>query len=168
LKKLEQSAETEIAVTGLAGSSPGILLANISKDIPRPIIAIVSSPEEANDLFDDLSFLEGDENVCHFPSLQVPPYEFRPAAAEIAARRLSTLARLKRNDVKIVVAPIAAVIEPTTSAASFEEASLMLGVGDEVDIQSLAEKLVRMGFRRVPLVEEVGDFSLRGGLVDFF
>ncbi|UCD94435.1 MAG: transcription-repair coupling factor [Candidatus Zixiibacteriota bacterium] len=168
LKELEQDTDTEITVAGLAGSSPGMLLANVSQKIRRPIIAVLSSPEEASDLFDDLSFLVGDENVCHFPSLQVPPYEFRPATAEITARRLSTLARLKRNEVKIVVAPIAAVIEPTMSAAAFDEASLMLGVGDEVDIHSLSEKLVRMGFRRVPLVEEVGDFSLRGGLVDFF
>lgn len=166
--KIERGTDTEIPVTGLAGSSPALLLSNLTEVVDRPVIAIVSSSEEANNLFDDLAFLIGEAGVCHFPALQIPPYEFRPPSAEILGHRLSTLSRLVRNEARAVVAPVAAVIEPTISLSSFNDGSLMLGIGDEADIYSLAEKLVALGFRRVSLVEEVGDFALRGGLVDFF
>nr|MBN2278694.1 transcription-repair coupling factor [candidate division Zixibacteria bacterium] len=168
VNRIGSSIEKEISITGLAGSSPAVLLANTVEQTGRPVMAVISSPEEAEALYEDLRFLLGDEAVSHFPSLQSPPFEFRPPSAEIVGSRLSTIARLKNNGTKIVVAPVAAVIEPTIAVEDFEKNSLMVRIGDEIDIQKFAVKLIAMGFRRVALVEEVGDFALRGGLIDFF
>ncbi|MEW5922848.1 MAG: CarD family transcriptional regulator, partial [Candidatus Zixiibacteriota bacterium] len=168
INKIENSVDNELTITGLSGSSPAMLISELSLKIKRPIIVVTSSSEEADDLHDDLNFLMGTEAVSHFPSLQVPPCEFRAAPAEILGRRLSTISRLKRNTAKVVVAPIEAVIEPTITIGDFESASLILKVGDEAIIQTLAEKLTIMGFQRVSLVEEIGDFAVRGGLIDFF
>lgn len=168
LNKIENSQNQEITITGLAGSSPAMLITELSRKIKRPIIVVTSDSEEADDLYDDLNFLMGEKSVDHFPSLQAPPYEFRAAPAEIIGRRLSTIARLKRNLAKVVVAPISAIIEPTITAGDFETGSLILKVGDEAIIHTLAEKLTLMGFQRVNLVEEIGDFAVRGGLIDFF
>lgn len=168
IERVDKGVDREITITGLAGSSAAILLANLTEKVNRPIIVITASSEEANDTYNDLVFLAGERNVSHFPFLQTPPYEFRSPSAEIIGLRVSALSRLKKNEVSIVVSPIAAVIEPTISPSDFEDGSLLMKVGDGTDIYSLSEKLVRMGFSRVPLVEEVGDFALRGGLVDFF
>jgi len=168
LDRIENSTDTEVTISGLAGSSPAMLLANLAAGIDRPIIVLTSEPEEADDLYDDLSFLMDDTRVSHFPSLQAPPFEFRSPSAETVGRRLSTISKLKRNEAGIIVAPIAAVLEPTISLRDFETASLVLKVGEEVDIYSLSKKLVGMGFNRVNLVEEIGDFAVRGGLIDFF
>ncbi len=166
--KLEDTSANDITVTGLAGSSQAILLSNLCRTIGRPIIAVTAGDDEANDLYDDLVFLVGDKIVGHFPARLSPPYEFRSPTAEIIGRRLSTLARLKNGDVNIIVAPIGALIEPTITLENFENSSLHLRTGEEIEINTLTMKLAKMGFRRVPLVEEVGDFALRGGLIDFF
>jgi len=168
LDRVEHGADTEMTISGLSGSSPAMLIANLSRRIDRPIIVLTSEPEEADDIFDDLSFLLESNGVGHFPSLQAPPFEFRAPSAETVGRRLSTISRLKRKDIKVVVAPIAAVLEPTISLEDFEAGSLVLKIGDEVDIETLSRKLVGMGFNRVNLVEEIGDFAVRGGLIDFF
>jgi len=157
-----------ISVTGLAGSSPAILLANLAGKVNQTILAVCGTPEEAGDFYGDLAYVMGENEVAYFPSLMTPPYEFRSPSGEIVGQRLSAIARIYNNPTKIVVTPVAALIEPTVSLDDFERSSLQLSVGDEMEIQTLAEKLVRMGFNRVPLVEEVGDFALRGGLVDFF
>ncbi|UCD18380.1 MAG: transcription-repair coupling factor [Candidatus Zixiibacteriota bacterium] len=167
-EKLQSPKSRELTVTGLAGSAGAILLASLAEKTDRTVIAVVSDIDEANDLYDDLVFLLGEEKVGHFPSRQTPPYEFRSPPAENTGQRLSTLSRLISDTVRIVVAPIHAVIEPTITLNDFEQARLYLKVGDAVEINALAERLAVMGFRRVALVEEIGDFALRGGLVDFF
>ncbi|MCK4371578.1 MAG: DEAD/DEAH box helicase, partial [candidate division Zixibacteria bacterium] len=45
---------------------------------------------------------------------------------------------------------------------------ISLNTGGEVDLDELVARLIRLGYRRVPVVEEVGDLAVRGGLIDFF
>ncbi|MCP4705188.1 MAG: transcription-repair coupling factor, partial [candidate division Zixibacteria bacterium] len=167
-EKIVNRDETDITITGLAGSSPSILLANLIDTQTKPIVAVMSSPSEAEDLYDDLIFLLGEHQIGHFCAMQSPPYEFRSPSAETIGKRLSTLSRLQRNELKIVVTSVAAIIEPTITVEDFESAGLYLKVDDELEITDLAKKMTTLGFRRVPMVEEVGDFALRGGLIDFF
>ncbi|MCX6827115.1 MAG: hypothetical protein NTV06_07625, partial [candidate division Zixibacteria bacterium] len=168
MQTINSGQNSEIFTTGLAGSSPAILLANLANMVTQPIIVIVAETDEANNLYDDLNFLMNEKEVAHFPSRMTPPYEFRSPSAEITGQRLATLSKLLMNDVKIVVAPIEAIIEPTMSLNAFEKERLHLRIGEEIDIGFLCEKLIKIGFQRVSLVEEVGDFALRGGLIDFF
>ncbi|MFH2036229.1 MAG: transcription-repair coupling factor [Candidatus Zixiibacteriota bacterium] len=168
IKRLQNKEATEQTISGLAGSAPSILLSRLVQFVTEPILAVTASNEEANDLIDDLQFLIDENRIGHFPSLQSPPFEFRTPPAEFVGRRLSTLSRIAKNEIDIVVAPIEAIIEPTISFDNFEKQSLILSQGDEVDVYRLSEKLVEMGFKRVPLVEEIGDFAVRGGLIDFF
>ncbi len=168
VRKLIDEKKPNVTVTGLAGSSAAIMLANLAEMIDRPIVAVITTPEEAGDFYDDVAYVLGDEKVAFFPSLMTPPYEFRSPSGEIVGQRLSTLARIRNNQTKIIVTPVAALIEPTIAFSDFEKSHLQLSVGDEMEIGHLAQRMVRMGFNRVPLVEEVGDFALRGGLVDFF
>ncbi len=168
LKRLDATTEQTVPITGLAGSSPALLLANLKISIKRPILVITGDMDSATNLYDDLCFLFNDSDVIHFPSRMTPPYEFRSPLAETTGQRLSTLSRLINNDFDIAITSISAIIEPTISRADFEQARLSIKTGDILEIDSLAEKLSAMGFHRVPLVEEVGDFAQRGGLIDFF
>ncbi|MEW6016403.1 MAG: transcription-repair coupling factor [Candidatus Zixiibacteriota bacterium] len=168
IQRLSMGAPGEIALTGLAGSSPAFLLQGVTQQQESPLLAVTAEAENAFNLYDDLSFLTGGNGLFHFPPRGVPPYEFRSPAAEVTAQRLATLAALTDGRARIVVASIEALVEPTISPDDFRASSLRLRVGDELDIDSLAEKLSSLGFNRVPLVEEIGDFARRGGLVDFF
>lgn len=167
-ERLSKGGPEEVAVTGLAGSSPALLLAGLAQKTDRPILAVASESDCAYNLFDDLSFLIGEGGVFFFPPRGVPPYDFRSPSAEITAQRLATLAALDAGRARIIVTSIEALVEPTISPDDFRASSLRLRVGDEIDIESLSKKLTGLGFNRVPLVEEIGDFARRGGLVDFF
>ena len=170
LARIVGEKDKDITVTGLAGSAPAFMLAALAgvPEAGRPLVAIVSGIEEAEELYEDLTMVLGEKNVSLFPSLQTPPFEFRSPPGEIIGRRIAALGGLLKGNTSLVVAPIAAIIEPTMTLEAFGDSSLYLKTGDEVDIDDLGRKLVQMGFRRVPLVEEVGDFALRGGLIDFF
>ena len=155
-------------ITGLSGSSLAFVVDALRTRTRRPILVVNQRSEEAADSYDDLSFLIGDDTVGHFPTRQILPYDFRAPVGEIMGRRISTLAGLMSGEVSVVVCPVRALIEPTITIDNLRDSSLNLKSGDEVDLDDLVQRLVRLGFRRVPVVEEVGDFSLRGGLIDFF
>ena len=168
LERLNGSGPQKVSVSGLNGSSPAFLLKGLNDSLNRPVFVITQSSEEAADFFEDLTFLMVQEKVGHFPARQILPYDFKPPVGEIMGRRISTLAGILNEKVQIVVCPIRALLEPTISPDLLQKSSIALKVGEICDLGSLVEKLVGQGFKRVPVVEEVGDFSIRGGIIDFF
>lgn len=157
-----------ISISGLTGSATSFLIKNLSHVTNRPILIVTVNAENANDLYDDLVSLNGEGKVCHFPSRQILPYDFKAPVGEIMGRRISTLASIKDNQAEVVVTSLRALFEPTILIDDFDLSRLKLIKGEEINLDELVSKLIKLGFIRVPNVEEVGNFALRGGLIDFF
>jgi transcription-repair coupling factor (superfamily II helicase) len=155
-------------VAGLSGSAPSFVLKSLAETTSGPIIAVCPGPSEASDLYDDLVFLHDRDRVGHFPARQILPYDFRAPVGEIMGRRISTLAGLVDHRLDIVVCSIRSLMEPTLTPSQLEDNRIELRPGQEVDLEDLVDRLVRLGYQRVAVVGEVGDFALRGGLIDFF
>jgi transcription-repair coupling factor (superfamily II helicase) len=159
---------TRIAVTGLSGSSDAFLIRALSKQSERPLLIVTRHTEEANDIYDDLTTLFESGRVGHYPSRQILPYDFRAPVGEIMGRRIDALAGLLDRSLSVVVCPLRALMEPTIPVSVLTRSRVNVRVGDTVDLDDLTDRLVHLGFQRVPLVEEVGDFARRGGLIDLF
>ncbi|HEX2897672.1 MAG TPA: hypothetical protein VHP63_06450, partial [candidate division Zixibacteria bacterium] len=155
-------------MSGLNGSSPAFLIRELNLSTNRLVLAVTQSSEDAANLFDDLVFLLSEDQVGHFPARQILPYDFKPPVGEIMGRRISTLAGLLDQKHRIVVSSARALLEPTITAEALSESRIDLQVGQECDLEELVRKLVSLGFKRESVVEEVGDFTLRGGVIDFF
>jgi transcription-repair coupling factor (superfamily II helicase) len=166
--EVEQDRTCDMTISGLAGSSEAFLLQSLAAETGRPILVIAERPDEAGDLYDDLVFLMGDTKVGHYPARQILPYDFRAPVGEIMGRRISTLDGLTDGRICVAVTSIRALMEPAIAVEELRSSRIDLLVGTEADPDELVRRLVRFGFRRVSLVEEVGDFAQRGGLVDFF
>jgi transcription-repair coupling factor (superfamily II helicase) len=164
----EPGSHRQHTISGLAGSSAALVLRALSDGRQAPILVVTRHADEAGDLYEDLLYLLGPDRVGHYPSRQILPYDFRAPVGEIMGQRISTLAGLIAGSLKIAVAPVRALMEPTIPKATLTDSMIDLRVGQEADLDALVDRLVRLGFTRVALVEEVGDFALRGGLVDFF
>ncbi len=158
----------QVSITGLSGSSPAFLLSSVWSHKKHTVLAVTRDAESASHLYDDLSFLLGEDRVGHFPSRQILPYDFKAPVGEIMGRRISTLAALLDGSLSVVVCPVRAFLEPTISIDIFKANSIDLKVGQEADLDLIVARLISLGFVRVPNVEEVGDFALRGGVIDFF
>ena len=163
-----RQGEKRAAVSGLAGSATAFLLADLAERLTAPVLVLTAGADEAQDLYEDLAFLLGEPAVGHFPARQILPYDFRAPVGEIMGRRLAALAGLLDGSLRVLVAPARAVMEPTIPRSELLDARIELRRGGEMDLDDLVERLVRLGFHRVPLVEEVGDFAVRGGVIDFF
>ncbi|MFQ5454391.1 MAG: hypothetical protein ACE5D6_09430, partial [Candidatus Zixiibacteriota bacterium] len=165
---IDDNQLSSIKLTGLNGSSKGIFIKCLTEDKKRPVLIITRNSETSNDIYDDLAFLLGEEKVGHFPSRQILPYDFRAPVGEIMGQRISTLSALLKDTLSVTFCPVRAFLEPTMAKNDLLGNSFIIRKGDEVNLDDLVKQLLKLGFIRVPNVEEVGDFALRGGLIDFF
>ncbi|MFQ5499709.1 MAG: transcription-repair coupling factor [Candidatus Zixiibacteriota bacterium] len=167
LEQLKSSNQL-CSVCGLSGSSPAILVHLLQLQLGRPLLFISADPDSAINLYQDLIYLHGEHGVGLFPGRQILPYDFRAPVGEVMGRRISTLSRLIDGVLPITICSIRSLMEPTIVRQQLEESRVSLRVGQEADLGDLVRRLVSLGFKRVPAVEEVGDFALRGGLIDLF
>lgn len=164
---LEQN-RAHLAVTSLAGSSESVLLKNLHDRVQRLLVVVTHNSQTASDLYEDLQFLMAEKDIGHYPSRQILPFDFRAPVGEIMGRRISTLAGMLNRELKVVICPVRALVEPTISIPTLRQNLVDIKKGEEYNPDVLVEHLVRLGFRPVRLVEEVGDFARRGGLIDLF
>jgi transcription-repair coupling factor (superfamily II helicase) len=83
------------------------------------------------------------------------------------AQRLTVLGRLAAGEPTIVVAAVKAALHLTMPVEALREARRTLAVGQTIRRDDLIEALLNLGYERVALVDEAGQFSARGGIVDF-
>ncbi len=151
--------------TGLA-----LLLARFTTRSGRPRALWVDAPSEseAEALAGALSVLLPEVGVAHFPGLA--PYtggESSPPGL-VLKQRLATLIGLLERRVQVLVTGPLAALERLPHPSWFQKRKLELQHGAEVPRELLLETLVELGYRRVELASQPGEFSARGLVVDLW
>ncbi|HET7613260.1 MAG TPA: transcription-repair coupling factor, partial [Gemmatimonadaceae bacterium] len=155
------------ALGGLHGSSDAVVLAGLAQDLPRRFYVLVSDDVAgAERWLADLATLVEPESVAFYPPRE--SFGEAEAHAEIAGERVETLERIGRGDLRILVTTSRALLERTQLPRALASARLELRKGDNRRPESLAEHLEAIGFERVPMVEDVAQFSVRGGIFDIY
>jgi transcription-repair coupling factor (superfamily II helicase) len=163
-------------VQGLQGGARAYVLALAVANARRPILVITSNTREAEKLFDDLTFFLGEDPLLvplrrrlHlFPSWEVLPFENLSPHPDNIAGRLEGLYKLVEEPAPILISTPAALMHRVIPKEALKQSYLYLVAGQDLSRESILEHLVEWGYQNVPLVEERGDFSARGGIVDLF
>ena len=163
-------------VQGIQGGAKAYVLSLVAEKSRRPILIIAPTTSDAENLYDDLGFFLGEERSLPpfrkrlhlFPSWEVLPFEKLSPHPDNVAGRLEGLYKLVEEHAPILIATPAALLQKVIPKEQFKQSYLYLVAGQELARESLLQHLVQWGFQNVPLVEERGDFSVRGGIVDIF
>ncbi|MBI4271172.1 MAG: transcription-repair coupling factor [Candidatus Rokubacteria bacterium] len=154
-----------LRVAGLQGAARGIAVAELLQTAPRPALLLVPGMQDAHRWAQDLRFFGA--AVVEFPETE--PRLWRGGRQrEADAERALAARRLAAGEPVVVVATPAALDVGLAAPAEFAARSVRLGVGDRLDRELLLEALEHAGYERVETVVEVGQWSLRGGIVDVF
>ena len=171
VKKLQaclQAKPQETLVYGLTGSQKHVVLAAAYSTAPQPLVILVHSNEAISDWREDLlSLLPGTE-VLELPELDMMTVQAEARSMERAARRMDVLVRLMRKDNVIVLAKATAAVQKGMSRQDFARLSLNIGMGEEIPLEKLLQRLVQLGYEHADEVDRIGQFSARGGIVDVF
>ena len=165
-------------LTGLHGSTPGFALTQLMHPQSgqlgsRPWLIVTKSDEAAARLYDDLRFyhdLSGlpETSLALFPRWETLPYEATAPHVGLIARRMNALHQIRTFPAAKVVTSVDALMQRLMPVDTFVRTMLTFKVGAAIEREALTAGLLRLGYRRVSVVEIPGEFSIRGGIVDIF
>ncbi|OCL25749.1 transcription-repair coupling factor [Orenia metallireducens] len=161
-------SKEEVKIIGLDDSSQNFFLANLKNRLNRGLLIVASTMQKADDIYEDLTRLVSEDAVLLFPRLEILPHESLEIEQSVKAERLRVLNSLVNNEDKLIVAPIQALLEVIVPYKVYKECLINLSLNQELDIHQLSSSLVEMGYERVDIIESKGQFSVRGGIVDFY
>lgn len=165
----EARAEGEVRLEGLSGPHLAAVLAELQLTVQRPLAVVVPADVDLEVMLLDVrAFHPAAGSVVAFPSLDVNPYGSVPPHDDIVRERLQTLDRCARGRVEVLLAPVRCWMERIQSPAQFRGNVVRIEAGSEVAPDAIAQRLVDAGYRHVSLVESLGEFAVRGGILDVF
>ena len=156
-----------INYTGLSESRVAPVAAELAKEAGQTLI-IVASDTRAARLAQDLGFFLRDRDIETLYGEDVSFTRFDARNRDVAVKRLRTLQALRQGVPLVVVAPVSAAIKKLPPHRIYDKKSIILEMGEEYSLSSLAGELTDMGYERYGVVEGPGQFSLRGGILDIF
>ncbi|RQD67647.1 MAG: transcription-repair coupling factor [Tindallia sp. MSAO_Bac2] len=159
--------EQTIGLYGLLDGQKAHLTAGVFAEHQNQILMITETETQARELMEDLRFFSPVEPML-FSGREWALHESATIGGFQAEDRLKALATLCRQSPSIVTASMEALLIKLPPPELFQKLQLHLSVGQETDLKELLETLYYQGYQRKDQVEEKGDFSLRGDIIDIF
>lgn len=165
LAKAIEVGKSPAAAGGLSGIHKAHVAAALSARTGRPLFVLCSDDIEAGRVSADLAAFLG----AGVPVL--PPREFTFHTTETASRgwehrRIAVLSKMESSPVTVASYEAASI--RTIPQKLLDHIRTKLTTGDETNLDSLIDALVMSGYKRSSQVEGEGQFSVRGGILDFF
>jgi len=171
LAALEQGSPRRL-VLGVSDGAKAATIAALAEGLSCPILVLAARPDRARALVEELTVWLGDESrVLLFPERDPLPYERLSPDPEAVRDRLRVLPLLSAagdGPGPIVVASGQAVAQRTLSPRAQAEAVVTVSTGSPLELESFLRHLALLGYRFPPLVDEAGQASRRGGIIDVF
>ncbi|HEV7744052.1 MAG TPA: transcription-repair coupling factor [Pyrinomonadaceae bacterium] len=164
-----------VSISGLvAGSARALALAVLQRETGKLFAIVTQSNRDLEPWESDLRFwycaLAGrkhcENEVLILPSSESDPYAGSSPHPETLERRALTLWRLARHSQDFLLLTARALSRRTVMPDEITEAGVLLAKNDNQSPEDLVYKLVAAGYVREDPVGAVGEFSLRGGIVD--
>ena len=165
LKAVE--AKQAVAVSGLSQVPRSHVLAAAHEQSGRPLVAVCQDDMAAKRLASELGAFLGEEPPV-LPSRELTLAGAIGVSRQWEQQRLRLLYALAQGRVPVLVASLDALLLRTLPRQTLFSASVTLRVGAEYSMPELIERLTRAGYSRASLVEGVGQFALRGGILDVY
>ncbi len=166
LKNIKESC----VLTKIPADAQVFLTAEIIKNFTESdALFIAQNDAEMESVQRQIQFFAPDAQILVFPAWDSLPYDRASPKHAILSQRIKTLYRLvtrKSNQKFFVIAAINAVLQKTIQPKQIKDLGLYLQVGSKISITQIAEVLVSKGYERQACANNVGEFAVRGGIVD--
>jgi transcription-repair coupling factor (superfamily II helicase) len=165
-----QKAEGIPALTGITEAARPFVVAALASTLKQPLLIVTNDELSANQMVETLKlFVSGPSDVFYLPDRDALPYERLIGDAETTQKRMQALiAMVERERTPIIICSAHALTQPIIPPQELSAALFRLEPGLEVDLSTMLEQLYNLGYEPVTEVEEPGQFSHRGGIIDLF
>ena len=119
-------------------------------------------------VYDKLCQVLNSNEVCFFPQDEFITNELLVSSIEFRIERINTIKKLISNPKRIVVINLFGLLKPELPLQKWLDSVIKLEKDKDYSMNTLAEKLIEYGYKREYTVEKIGDFSVRGGILDVY
>ncbi|MBU5439287.1 transcription-repair coupling factor [Tissierella sp. MSJ-40] len=162
-----ENRNSPIATNGIIDENIGHIVYGLREHTGRQMLLITYDEVKGQKLYEDIKNF-GEENVVLFPKKEVLFYDVEAFSYERSNQRLNVVSRLMEGEDLIVIAHIDAILDKLLNPNLFKKHTQLIKFGDTVDLNKITEIFISSGYERINMVEGVGQFSIRGGILDFF
>ena len=173
-----QAGNKTIEVSELWGASKALFLFGLRRELGRPLVVVTSTEDAAEALVEDLNFFvqktphaggaDKEPEIRLFPAWRVLPFEADSPDSRTIGERMRFLYGLISGTPGIFVAPVPSLMQKLPPWGLFADSVRTISLKSQIDPDSLVSSLVSIGYESSSLVTRVGEFSRRGGIIDFF
>ncbi|MBL8577155.1 MAG: transcription-repair coupling factor [Mesorhizobium sp.] len=164
----------QFIVDGVADGFEAFALASVVAEAAPdgPVLFVARDGQRLPAIIDALAFVAPDLPVLEFPAWDCLPYDRVSPGADAAARRLDALAAMaalrKAPHRALILTTANSLLQRVPPAEVIEAQGFRAKPGNQVNMNELISRLEKSGFERVPTVRDVGEFAVRGGILDLY
>ncbi len=168
------SAGGNASVSGLTTTAKAVYAVLLWQSAGRPLVIVVDGNKQAEDLseavnsFFSLLVAEDRYGPQLLPALDVLPMQNLSPHAEICEQRAIGLWSLATHRTPITILPVSSALLRIEPADYYRQLALRLRAGEELPLEEVVAHLESIGYQRREPVEMVGEYSVRGGILDVF
>lgn len=155
-----------IGVYGLSESAKNYLISGVYEQLDKSILILTHSDVEAKNIYEDLCFYVND--IYYYPTKEVGFYNADAISGDLRWERLKVMKKITEKGKKIIVTCIEALAATYIPVELFQTYIFKLTVGSTLNLNNFSEKLIQCGYERVDMVNNKGQFSIRGGIIDLY
>jgi len=152
----------------LPGAALSLAIAEAASNAKRFTLLLTADSQSAERLQEELAFFAPGLPVLHFPDWETLPYDIFSPHQDIVSQRISALYQLPELSHGVLVVPITTALHRLAPKRFLLGSSLVLDVGQKLDVEQMRLRLEAAGYRCVDTVYEHGEFAVRGALIDLF
>jgi transcription-repair coupling factor (superfamily II helicase) len=174
VSRLIRDSHARLSLSGLTITAKALYIVLLWQATERNLVVVVDGNNRADlltelvDTFFDLLVTSDLPRPQTIPALDVLPAQRMSPHSEISEQRAIGLWRLASRKTSITITPVASALLRTEAAEFYRQLALTLRVGEEIPLQDLLAHLESIGYEKRDPVEMVGEYSLRGGILDIF
>ena len=158
----------KVWVGGVSFGLSALLFALLQKETQQFIFIATSTLLEAERIYSDLRNFMPEDDLELLHPLDAYPHEPTAPSLDLQGQRIGALQRVLERQVKVLIAPVKAFIFNLANRELVKNKTINFKVGEGINLDKLSKNLVEIGYQRVSLVGEKGEFAVRGGIVDIF
>nr|WP_272886147.1 transcription-repair coupling factor [Stutzerimonas kunmingensis] len=152
----------------LPGAALSLAIAEAASNAKRFTLLLTADSQSAERLQEELAFFAPQLAVLHFPDWETLPYDIFSPHQDIVSQRIAALYQLPELSHGVLVVPITTALHRLAPKRFLLGSSLVLDVGQKLDVEQMRLRLEAAGYRCVDTVYEHGEFAVRGALIDLF
>lgn len=165
-----KNIESSSSIIKTTADSKGFLTANIAKNFPNSdLLFIASSDAEMENIQKQIRFFAPEIEVLNLYAWDCLPYDRTSPKPSILTNRIKTLYQLAtrgQGQKFLIITSVNAILQKTVRPSQINNLGLYLKTGSKISLDQISEFLVLKGYSRQVCANNVGEFAVRGGIVD--